>query len=212
MEDIHSDDIHSDDMKPNNQACDEDPHYYSQVRGEAMIARSSKQATQATNPVTDSKDAHLQEATGRVTRETQGSKEENMQNGPVEDKDDDGYLSPVNTGQASKVDDPSQASKLDDPGQGPKSADCTSPEPAPQAAGVYDYAYAHFRAEGWMRDPTAKKPERKPGYTGLFSKKPEKEPGYTGLFSKKPEKEPGYTGLFSKKPEKEPGYTGLFGK
>ena len=164
-------------MKPNNQACDEDPHYYSQVREEAMGARSPNQPKQETNPVTDSKDAHLEAATGRATRETQGSKE-------VEDIDDDGYLSPVNTGQASKVDDPSQASKLADPGQGPKSADYTSPKPAPQAAGVYDYAYAHFHGEGWMRDPTAKKAERDPGYTGLFSKKPEKEPGYTELFSK----------------------------
>ena len=96
--------IHSDDT-----INDEEPHYYSQISEEAMGARSSNQPTQETNPVTDSKDAHLLEADRRATRETQGSKDENILNGPVEDKHDDGYLSPVNTGQTSKADDPSQA-------------------------------------------------------------------------------------------------------
>ena len=150
---------------------DEEPHYYSQISEEAMIARSSNQPTQETNPVTDSKDAHLQEANGRATRETQGSNEEDILNGPVEDKNDDGYLAPVNTGQASKADDPSQASKLAESGQALNGGDpVESSNPVPQAVDVYNYAYAHFAEEGRNRDPTAKKAKREPGYIGYFSK------------------------------------------
>ena len=150
---------------------DEEPHYYSQISEEAMGARSSNQPTQETNPVTDGKDAHLQEATGRATRETQGSKEESIPNGPVEDKDDDGYLAPVDTGQASKADHPSQVSKLAEPGQALNGGDpVESSNPAPQAVGVYNYAYAHFAEEGRKRDPTAKTANREPGYIGFFSK------------------------------------------
>ena len=56
--------------------------------------------------------------------------------------------------------DPKQVPTAVRPGQASKPAKpIKAPKPAPQAPGVYDYAYAHFPEEGRMREPTGKNPK-----------------------------------------------------